>query len=68
MDDKEERELHEKLALLRTEHRDLDERIRTLEESAPFDQFSIMRMKKRKLMVKDQLATLEDKLFPDIIA
>ncbi len=68
MTDEEERELREKLSLLRAEHRELDSRISALEETAPFDQFSIMRMKKRKLLVKDQLTKLEALLFPDIIA
>ncbi|MEL7302329.1 MAG: DUF465 domain-containing protein [Pseudomonadota bacterium] len=68
MTDDEERELREKLSLLRAEHRELDSRISALEETAPFDQFSIVRMKKRKLLVKDQLIKLEALLFPDIIA
>lgn len=68
MTDDEERELREKLSLLRAEHRELDSRISALEETAPFDQFSIVRMKKQKLLVKDQLIKLEALLFPDIIA
>ena len=68
MDPAEEQELREKLAQLRAEHRELDSRICALEETTPFDQFSISRLKKRKLQIKDLMASLEDRLFPDIIA
>ncbi|MEL6292440.1 MAG: DUF465 domain-containing protein [Pseudomonadota bacterium] len=68
MDEAEERELRERLAELRAEHRELDTRIAAIEATAPFDQLTISRMKKRKLQIKDLLATLEDRLFPDIIA
>ena len=68
MDNSEEQELREKLAQLRAEHRELDSRISALEATSPFDQISISRLKKRKLQLKDMLANLEDRLFPDIIA
>jgi hypothetical protein len=66
MDDVES--LKERLAALRTEHRDLDDVIARLTESAPFDQLQIQRLKKRKLQLKDLIARLESKLLPDIIA
>ena len=53
---------------LRSEHRDLDDVIQRVTEQAPFDQLQMQRMKKRKLQLKDQIATLEDLLIPDIIA
>ncbi|MEM8972622.1 MAG: DUF465 domain-containing protein [Pseudomonadota bacterium] len=53
---------------LRTEHRRLDSAIQELEITESPDQLSITRMKKKKLMLKDEIATLEDRLFPDIIA
>jgi hypothetical protein len=68
MNQSDERELRERLAELRAEHRDLDSRIVALEETSPFDQISIRRLKKRKLELKDLIAGLEDRLFPDIIA
>lgn len=68
MTNADERELREKLAQMRAEHRELDSRICALETTAPFEQLKISRMKKRKLQLKDQIATLEDQLFPDIIA
>lgn len=66
--DENERELREQLANLRFEHRDLDTKIVQLEVSGTADQLLITRLKKRKLHIKDQIAILEDKLFPDIIA
>jgi len=53
---------------LRLEHRDLDDVISRLAESAPMSQVQLQRLKKRKLMLKDQIALLESKLLPDIIA
>ncbi|HEV8391009.1 MAG TPA: DUF465 domain-containing protein [Dongiaceae bacterium] len=61
-------ELRAKLEELRTEHRDLDEAIHSLSETAPFNQLQIQRMKKRKLVLKDQITKLESQLLPDIIA
>jgi hypothetical protein len=60
--------LKAKLASLRTEHRDLDDVIARLAERAPFDQLQLQRLKKRKLMLKDQISQIESELLPDIIA
>lgn len=57
-----------KLAELETEHRDLDDIIARIAESAPFDQLQLQRLKKRKLHLKDQIAYVKSKLVPDIIA
>ena len=57
-----------KLALLRQEHRELDEAIRTLVADGGFDQLQLSRLKKRKLMLRDQIACIEDDILPDIIA
>jgi hypothetical protein len=57
-----------KLSQLRQEHRDLDERIQALIASAAHDQLELTRMKKRKLMLRDQIIKLEDDCLPDIIA
>jgi hypothetical protein len=60
--------LRQQLAQLKSEHRDLDDVIAHIGETAPFDQVQIKRLKKRKLLLKDQIAHIESKLLPDIIA
>ncbi|MFY8094419.1 MAG: YdcH family protein [Niveispirillum sp.] len=60
--------LREKLAALKTEHRDMDDVIQRLTEQFPVDQLQIQRLKKRKLLLKDMIARLESQLVPDIIA
>ena len=60
--------LKAKLAALKTEHRDLDDVIARLAERAPFDQLQLQRLKKRKLLLKDQISKIESELLPDIIA
>jgi len=61
-------ELRAKLAALTQEHRDLDAAIAALIASGANDQIQLTRLKKRKLQLKDQIATIEDQLLPDIIA
>lgn len=68
MNEEEKRALEEKLSHLRSEHRDLDDVIRQITEKAAYDQIQVRRLKKRKLILKDQIITLESKLLPDIIA
>ena len=63
-----EAQIVKRLELLRTEHRDLDAAIAALAASGPGDQLQIARLKKRKLMLRDEIALLEDQLIPDIIA
>jgi hypothetical protein len=63
-----EEELRKRLQVLRIEHGDLDAAIGALTASGSRDQLQIARLKKRKLMLKDQIAALEDALVPDIIA
>ncbi len=57
-----------RLLELRQEHRDLDDAIAATIDSRPYDQLGVQRLKKRKLILKDQIAQLEDLLEPDIIA
>ena len=57
-----------RLAVLRTEHRDLDVAIDALRSMAAPDQLQLARLKKRKLRLKDEIAVLEDLRVPDIIA
>ncbi|GAA0729119.1 YdcH family protein [Sphingomonas japonica] len=63
-----EAEARRRLELLRTEHRDLDAAITALLEAASLDQLRAARLKKRKLLLRDEIAALEDALIPDIIA
>ncbi len=60
--------LKERLDALRLEHRDLDDVIRRLTESDHHDRLQLQRLKKRKLLLKDQISTIESLLVPDIIA
>ena len=55
------------LEVLRQEHRDLDLAISELVEKG-IDQLVVKRLKKKKLLLKDQIARFEDELTPDIIA
>ncbi len=64
----EEKVIAAKVALLRQEHQDLDASIRALELQPQPDQLLIMRLKRKKLSVRDQIVLLEDQLTPDIIA
>lgn len=64
----EQDKLQRRLEELRTEHRDLDDVIEQLAAEGPFNQLQIQRLKKRKLMLRDLIARLEDSLIPDIIA
>lgn len=60
--------LRVKLAVLRREHRDLDEAIDALQQRGSSDMLTIKRLKKQKLALKDRIAQLEDRILPDIIA
>ena len=66
--DDSQQKIQRKIAGLELEHRDLDDVISNLENQGEFDQLKLSRLKKRKLMLKDQIASLRDNLFPDIIA
>jgi hypothetical protein len=57
-----------RIAELKLEHRDLDDVISRLIQTPVVDQLQLQRLKKRKLMVKDQIALLERQLTPDIPA
>jgi hypothetical protein len=65
----EERRQHEaRLADLRIEHRDLDQAIERLDADPVGDQLTLRRLKKRKLLLKDEIAWLERTLDPDLLA
>lgn len=60
--------LQAKLEDLRSEHRDLDEIIARLADAGPMEQLQMQRLKKRKLVLKDQILLFENEILPDIIA
>jgi hypothetical protein len=61
-------DLVRRLELLRVEHRDLDSAIAALVAMAIPDQLQLARLKKRKLRLRDEMAWIEARLIPDIIA
>ena len=60
--------LRVELEVLKREHRELDDAIRALEEEGSRDMLTIRRKKKEKLVLKDRIRLIEDRLLPDIIA
>jgi hypothetical protein len=64
----EQEKLQELLAVLKAEHRDLDDAINALSQRAVPDMIQIQRLKKRKLVLRDEITRTESKLLPDIIA
>ena len=56
------------LVTLKAEHRSLDERIRFLSSEPTGDQLELARLKRQKLMLKDEIQRLLDSSVPDIIA
>lgn len=68
MTDEDEQALRAKLAQLTEEHRDLDAAIAAMMASGTADLLQLSRLKKRKLLLKDQISQIEDSLLPDIIA
>jgi hypothetical protein len=57
-----------RLALIRSEHGDLDAAIAALIDQGVPDQLQLARLKKRKLRLKDEIMMLESQLVPNIIA
>ena len=60
--------LMQRLVALQIEHRDLDDVIRRLGSDPGHDQLQLTRMKRRKLLLKDQMARLERQIDPDVFA
>ncbi len=61
-------ELTKKLAEYEEEHRDLDQILIQLQEKRTVNFLQIQRLKKRKLVLKDKITILKNRLEPDIIA
>lgn len=68
VEEPEQRSLRARLHELELEHRDLDEVVRRLADSPTADQLLLRRLKKRKLLLKDQIARLKSELIPDLDA
>ena len=62
------KELLNQLFILEQEHRDLDDIIHRLQEQKTINLLQMQRLKKRKLLLKDKIAIIKDKIEPDIIA
>ena len=60
-----EADLRNRLAELKSEHRDLDHALELMQEAVYIDQLQVKRMKKRKLALKDLINAMEDALLPD---
>lgn len=61
-------ELERRLEAMESEHRDLDAVIARLSDESVPDQLQMRRLKKRKLILKDDIARLRSDLLPDILA
>ena len=60
--------LKDKLNELINQHSELDDAIERINEKIPFDQVKLQRLKKRKLVLKDEIKKLSSQILPDIIA
>ena len=60
--------LKHRLVDFENEHRDLDDIINKIISYGPFNQIEVQRLKKRKLMLKDEILRIRSILIPDSIA
>lgn len=68
LSDEERAQIRLRVAQLEIEHQDLDDVIDRLGSNAEMDELQLRRLKKRKLMLKDQISRLRARLIPDIVA
>ncbi|HEY8252332.1 MAG TPA: DUF465 domain-containing protein [Burkholderiales bacterium] len=66
--EEEKAQIRQRLHALEVEHHDLDDVIGRLVIDRSLDQLQLQRLKKRKLLLKDQIQRLRARLIPDIIA
>lgn len=57
-----------RLVQLSQDHADLSAAIDALLAAGSSDQMQLARLKKRKLRLKDEIAVIQDRLVPDLIA
>lgn len=60
--------LQQRLVEVTLEHRDLDTAIARLAADSAHDELQLRRLKRRKLLLKDQMARLSRQLDPDVLA
>ncbi|MBA4749167.1 MAG: DUF465 domain-containing protein [Alphaproteobacteria bacterium] len=60
--------IKQQLERLEHEHHDLGDMIERMLDVAIVDQIAVQRLKKRKLLLKDQISNLRSRILPDIIA
>ena len=68
LSEEEKAQIRLRLQALEIEHHDLDDVIGRLVGDPAQDQLQLQRLKKRKLLLKDQIQRLRTRLIPDIIA
>ncbi len=68
LSDEEKSEIVTRLHALELEHHDLDDIIDRLAADPSQDQLQLRRLKKRKLVLKDQIQKLRTRLIPDLTA
>lgn len=68
MDTEDHNALREQLGEIKQQHKALDLEINALVLNEQVDQLELTRLKKKKLMLKDQISQIECKILPDIIA
>jgi hypothetical protein len=68
MDEVERAMLEQRTMQLKIEHRDLDDVIKRLGDQLVYDQLQLQRLKRRKLLLKDQISWLERQVDPDVPA
>lgn len=60
--------LRERLAELKADHRDIDDAIQALSQRMRPDMLQLQRLKRKKLLLRDEISLIESQLLPDIIA
>lgn len=68
MDDTYRQQLLRRIEELSVEHRDLDHAIGRLADTGLHDELHLKRLKKRRLLLKDQLQLLRRQIEPDVPA
>ena len=68
LSEEEKAQILERLQVLEIEHHDLDDVIARLSADPAQDRLQLQRLKKRKLILKDQIQRMRTRLIPDIIA